>query len=213
MTFDDYVAGRTIAVVGPAPLPYDQSTEIDSHDLVYRVSLYAGLGGWYGDRCDIAYLNGGAGRTILDDDKREVRRAIAGATWWVFKDRKHRQYRPDGLERCAHSPDHVHNPNAVTGILWDLTHFQPASITVYGVDLYAGGPGNAYYAGYDKHSVTKQAEAVLMHRPVEQRRAHRAIHDTGLTIGDDRYLAAVNMTDEDYQAVIDSWRAAAQPLT
>jgi hypothetical protein len=38
MTFYEYVAGKTIAVVGPAPVPYDQTAEIDAHDIVYRCS-------------------------------------------------------------------------------------------------------------------------------------------------------------------------------
>lgn len=213
MNFDAYVAGKTIAVVGPAPLPHDQSADIDSHDLVYRVAAHAQLRDGYGTRCDIAYLNGAVGRTILDDDQRDLKAAIDGATWWVYKTRQGRQYRPHGLQRVAHRPDHVANPNAVTGILWDLTHFHPASITVYGADLYAGGPGNAYDQGYDRRDVASQASSILTHRPLEQRRAHRAIHATGLTIGDDRYLAAVTMTDEQYQAVIDSWRQALEPLT
>ena len=213
MNFDEYVAGRTIAVVGPAPLPYDQSAEIDSHDLVYRIATYASLGGWYGQRCDIAYLNGGVGRTILDAEMRDVRNAISEATCWVFKDRSHRQYRPDGLERAGHYPDNVSNANAITFMLWDLTHFQPKSITVYGTDLYAGGPGNAYHADYNRHSVGKQAAGILMHKPFEQLRAHRAIWATGMVVGDDRYQAAVTMTDEEYQTVIDQWREAAEPLT
>ena len=207
MNFDEYVAGKTIAVVGPAPLLYDQSAEIDAHDLVYRPG-HSPMGGWYGDRVDIAYLNGQLGREILDVESREIRERIDIATWWVYKGRNSRAYRPEGLERTAHRPDHVHNPNAVTGILWDLTHFHPASVTVYGADLYAGGPGNAYHHEYDRRDLAGQAQGIILHRPWEQMRAHRAIHSTGLTVGDERYLAAITMTDDQYQAVIDSWQQA-----
>jgi hypothetical protein len=37
-SFGEYVAGKTIAIVGPAPAPYDQSAEVDAHDIVYRAS-------------------------------------------------------------------------------------------------------------------------------------------------------------------------------
>ena len=212
MNFDAYVGDRTIAVVGPAPLPYDQSAEIDAHDLVYRPGKTPG-GPEYGSRVDIVYLNGRLGRTILDDTMRDLRAYNEQATWWVYKQRHGRQYRPDGLERVAHRPTHVKNPNAVTGILWDLTHFHPASITVYGADLYAAGPENAYHPGYDRRDQVDEANAMLLHRPFEQLAAHRAIYATGLIRGDDRYLAAVTMTDAEYRAVIDRWRDAAQPLT
>jgi hypothetical protein len=211
MNFDYYVAGKTIAVVGPAPLPYDQSEEIEAHDIVYRVCHHL-LGGWYGTRTDMAYLNGQMGREILDPKRTYQREIIDPAEWWVYKS-KRRTYRPEGLQRVAIPPDNVKNVNAITGMLWDLTHFHPKSITVYGADLYASGPGDAYYDGYDRRDIAGQAQGIIMHRPWEQMRAHRAIHATGMIVGDDRYLAAVTMPDEQYQAVIDSWQQALEPLT
>ena len=211
MNFETYVAGKTIAVVGPAPMLTDQSAEIDAHDLVYRPG-HSPVGGWYGTRTDIAYLNGQLGRAILDDDHRHLKTRIDGATWWVYKSRQGRQYRPDGLERVAHRPTHIQNPNAVTGILWDLTHYQPASITVYGADLYAAGPGHAYHDGYDRRDAGGQGQGILMHRPMEQLKVHRQVYETGLIVGDDRYVAAVTMTDQQYQAVIDSWQTAVEAL-
>ena len=212
MNFDQYVAGKTIAVVGPAPLPYDQSAEIDAHDLVYRPGKVPG-GPEYGSRVDIVYLNGRLGRTMLDDSMRDLKAYNDQATWWVYKSHRGRQYRPDGLERIAHRPTFLTNPNAVTGILWDLTHFHPASISVYGADLYAGGPAAAYHPGYDRRDPMDEARAFLLHKPMQQLHAHRAIYATGLIRGDDRYVAAVTMTDGEYQAVIDLWQQAAEPLT
>jgi hypothetical protein len=211
VNFEHYVAGKTIAVVGPAPLPYDQSAEIEAHDLVYRPG-HSPAGGWYGERTDIVYLNGQLGREILNVEYQDVRRRIEAATWWVYK-AKGRAYRPEGFQRIAHIAPGVRNPNAITGILWDLTHFHPASITVYGADLYAGGPGNAYHADYDRRDDAGQGQGIILHRPWEQMRAHRAVHATGLIAGDDRYIAAVTMPDEQYQAVIDSWQAAQAALT
>ena len=211
MNFEEYVGGKTIAVVGPAPMLTDQSADIDAHDVVIRPAQYAHLGGWYGTRTDVAFLNGAMGRTILDDDQAHVLRHIVDVPWWVYKQRN-RQYRTAESSRVAHPVPHVSNPNQVTSILWDLWHYGPASITVYGADLYASGPGNAYYDGYTKHEVARQARAFLTHQPLEQLRAHRRMLETGLIVGDDRYLAAASMTDQQYQAVIDSWQTAAEPL-
>ena len=211
MNFEHYVAGKTIAIVGPAPLPYDQSAQIDAHDLVYRPA-HSPVGGWYGNRLDIAYLNGQLTREILEVEWQDVRETIEQADWWVNKAKNAAQRSP-GRQRYAHRPPHVTNPNAVTGMLWDLTHFHPAGITVFGADLYAGGPGNAYHPDYDRRETTGQAQGILLHKPWEQMRAHRAIYATGLIQGDDRYVAALTMPDAEYAAVIDSWQQAFQPLT
>jgi len=207
MTFDEYVAGKSIAVVGPAPMPVDQSADIDGHDLVYRPA-HSPQGGRHGTRIDIAYLNGALGRCIYDDDWSEIRNQIEPATWWIYKGSSTMQGRRDGLWRKSVRPrDARLNVNAVTGILYDLVRYDVGRITVYGADLYAGGPGNAYKAGYDRRDLQGQAQGIILHDPWKQMRVHRAIVETGKVTGDDRYLAAVTMADEEYQAVIDRWAA------
>jgi hypothetical protein len=207
MTFDEYVAGKSIAVVGPAPMPVDQSADIDGHDLVYRPG-HSPVGGRYGTRTDIAYLNGALGRSVYDDDWSDLRSRIEPAAWWVYKGSSSMQGRRDGLWRKAIRPrDARLNPNAVTGILFDLVQHEVGHITVYGADLYAGGPGNAYLPEYDRRNLTGQAQGIILHDPWKQMRVHRAIVETGKVTGDDRYLAAVTMADEEYQAVIDRWAA------
>jgi hypothetical protein len=96
-------------------------------------------------------------------------------------------------------------------MLFDLAQCRPASITVYGADLYAAGPGNAYDPNYDQREVGRQAQGIILHRPLEQMALHRAVHKRGLTVGDERYLAAVTMPDDDYRAVIEAWKAVYVP--
>jgi hypothetical protein len=203
MIFEEYVRGKAIAVVGPAPMTRDQSADIDGHDLVYRPG-HSSQGGRYGSRIDIAYLNGQLGREVYNDDWTRVCQQIEPATWWVYKSKGHRR---DGLYRHSIKPKRTMNVNAITGILYDLVQFPVGTITVYGADLYAGGPGKAYQADYDRRDTVGQAQGIIMHEPWKQMRVHRAVHATGKVSGDDRYLAAVTMTDEDYQAVIDRWQA------
>lgn len=207
MTFGDFVAGRSIAVVGPAPMPVDRSAEIDAHDLVYRPTQ-SPIGGHYGQRIDIAFLNGHTGREIYDDDQAELRERIEPATWWVYKGGTSLAGRRDGLWRTIVRPRLRLNLNAVTGILFDLVQHPTGPITVYGADLYAAGPGNSYHPDYDIRDVAGQAEGFILHEPWKQMRVHRAAVATGRVVGDDRYLAAVSMTDDEYQAVIDRWKAA-----
>jgi len=205
MIWTEYVRGRSIAIVGPAPMPVDQSADIDAHDLVYR-PIRAPIGGHYGNRLDIAFLNGGWGRNIYDDDKTAVRETIEPATWWVFKKTALRR---EGLYRKASKPRLAINPNAVTSMLFDLAKEPTGPITVYGADLYASGPDDSYEPNYAAwHSQQVRANAVIAHEPLKQMRIHRAVYATGKVVGDDRYLAAVTMTDEEYQAVIARWAAA-----
>ena len=206
MTFEEYVNGRSIAVVGPAPMPVDQSAEIDAHDLVYRPAHSINSEPRTG-RIDIAYLNGQAGRQIYDDDHDPVRKQIDPATWWVYKGSTSMVGRLEGNWRRCIRPALNVNLNAITAIIFDLLQHPTGPISVYGADLYAAGPGNAYYPGYDKRDVTGQAQGIIMHEPMKQMRVHRAAYSTGRVVGDDRYLAAVTMTDEEYQAVIDRWKA------
>lgn len=203
MTFEEYVAGRTVCVVGPAPLDEPLDDLIESHDIVYRAGRHIPRPG-YGTRTDVVYLNSHQGRTILADESASWSAHMQAADWWVFKNLS--GWRPSGNYRRAMRPRKM-NPNAVTGILWDLIHFEPSSITVVGTDLYAGGPQRAYYDGYDMHALTVQAEAFLNHKPFDQMRVHRQIVQTGKVVGDDRYLKAVSMTDDEYRTVVDSWRA------
>ena len=206
MTFEEYVDGRTIAIVGPAPMPRDQSAEIDAHDLVYRPA-HSPIGGDRGQRIDIAYLNGHLGRAIYDDDQQAHLKRIQGADWWVYKGSTSMAGRLQGNWRRSIRPDLRMNLNAVTGILFDLMQFSSGPITVYGADLYAGGPGNAYSAEYDRRDAAGQAQGVILHDPWKQMRVHRACYSTGRVVGDDRYVAAVTMTDQEYQTVIDRWAA------
>jgi len=208
MIWSEYVRGRSVAVVGPAPLKRDQSAEIDGHDVVYRTSQHLDAPAEYGTKLDVVFLNSKHGREVYNDSSEPWRRLADKATWWVFKSGNN-TYRRDGLRHVAARP-RIQNPNAVTMMLYDLVQQPVGSITVYGADLYAAGPGAAYHAGYNRRNVAGQAAGVTIHRPEQQMRVHRAVHRTGKVTGDDRYLAAVTMSDDEYRAVIDRWRDAAK---
>jgi hypothetical protein len=206
MTFEEYVEGKVIALVGPAPAVGDQTAEIETADIVYKAAQHL----WdtsYTARADIVYFNGSRGRTILDDEQAELKALADPAEWWVYK-LKYHTHRPDGLyRRAAMTPD-LKNPNVFTSAIYDLLQFNPKEIRVYGTDLYAAGPADSYGPGNLRRELHDQAGAVIAHQPMRQRRIHRWAVSTGKVTGDDRYLAAVNMTDEEYQAVIARWAAA-----
>ena len=210
MIWTDYVAGKSVAVVGPAPMPTDQSAEIDAHDIVYR-PCRAPIGGRYGNRVDVVYLNGQWSRDIYDDEHAKTLESVQDATWWVFKGPN--THRREGLYRRAERTKNNINVNAVTSILFDLSQHEVGQITVYGADLYASGPQASYEGDYgSRWTLQQQAQGVMNHEPWKQIRIHRAVYRTGKVVGDDRYLAAVTMTDAEYQAAIDRWAAVLQEV-
>ena len=217
MTFGTLIEGRTIARVGPAKPYRDQSAEIEAHDLVYRVGFINRIPPEYGTRTDIAFLNGAACRQLYADDMAEYFAVYDDVPWLVMKHRN--GYRRQGHYKHARPMKRVSNPNQATMALYDLLQYEPgpASITVYGVDLYSAGPGEMYHENYlnwghlladpTVAEVASHASAFLSHDPWQQMRSHRNCFRSGKVIGDERYLAAVQQTDEEYQTVIDRWQA------
>jgi len=199
----ELVRGRTVAVVGRGRIDDHQAADIDAHDVVYRTSQ-SPLGGPWGHRSDIVYLCWAAGRDIYQRRQADHLARIVDVPLWVYKG-KPRETRRTGAWRVARWPK-ITNPNAVTLMLWDLIRYhEPASVTVYAADLYAGGPGNAYGPGTDRRDVEGQGYGIIRHHPREQRKVHKALATTGKIVGDDRYLAAVAMSDADYDQVIRAW--------
>jgi hypothetical protein len=187
-------------------MPTDQSADIDGHDIVYR-PCRAPIGGHYGTRLDVVYINGQWARDIYLDEHADVHAGIEHADWWVFKKRD--AHRREGLYRQAERPRLSMNVNAVTSMLFDLVRNGVGTISVFGADLYASGPTDSYEDDYgSRWTLQQQAAGVMNHEPLKQIRIHRAVHRTGKVVGDDRYLAAVTMSDEEYQAVIARWAAA-----
>jgi hypothetical protein len=201
MTFTSFVQGASVAIVGPAAPVGDQTAAVDSHDLVARVNFTTHRPDGYGQRCDIAYLNGGLGRTIHDDG---AYWGAEDATWWVFK--MPNGHRTHGLHRTsARVP--IENPHAVTMALYDLLKAGAGMVSVFGADMYAS-PGDHYHPDYPNaklHTIAQLAEAIRLHKPWENRRVHRWALATGKVMGDDRYLAAVNMSDDEYRGVLGLW--------
>lgn len=205
--FGEYVAGRNIAVVGPAAPFADQSRQIEDHDLVVRVSLQFGPHpAEYGSRTDIAYLNSQHSRDALRDPA-----PWAGYRWVVCK--QLRGTAPDNF-RPAHLPSGP-SPNQITMALHDLAHYGPASVTVFGADFYLAGPAAAYYDGYRRDGNVRNAYAAQRaHDQQHQRAVIRRIQDEhGWPVGDTRFLTALELDDaEYYRAHRSAWTNPAAQL-
>jgi len=200
--FREYVEGKTIAIVGPAPLDGDQMPEIEAHDLVYVVNAQ-----WrtHNIRADMAFLNGGFSR--------EYNRGMNVAyqvDWVVLKNRQPARE----CSRQAHSV-RGYNVNQVVGALYDLSIYSPADVKVYGADFYIGGPAKTYlkqvktmFYKDGRPSVETMEAGIRSHEQDKQRETVRSIIKAkGWPSGDSRYVSIAQMTNEEYRAAYTAaWR-------
>lgn len=201
--FAELVRGRTVAIVGRAPILDGDAERIDAHDIVYRTAETPSEGRW-GSRTDAVFFPWATARDIYQRRSQDLLERLRDVPWWVYKG-KPREVRREGLWRVAKWPN-IRNPNAVTLMIYDLIRYhEPASVTVFAADLYAAGPGKSYDPTLKLRDEYGCAKGIIQHRPFEQLKVHRACVKTGKIVGDARYLAAATMTDEQYRPIIDAW--------
>lgn len=229
--FAEYVNGRTIAVVGPARASYDQSAEVDAHDVVIRTSYgfsaQAGhrrryddyvsgvLPSGYGDRVDVSYYNSGATRMAREGRLDAV---LADIDWALWKDSEtplpNRGLCHELRTRRPLLNGKLININQVTGILFHLAHYDPADVTVYGADFYVSSPDAwydpSYVAAVHLRDIAVHVKAHRQHNQETQRFVIRQVRaKKGWPSGDDRFLTALDMTREQHEARTAEIEAAA----
>jgi hypothetical protein len=222
-SFGEYVDGRTIAIVGPAPVPYDQSAEIDAHDIVYRTS-FGHMGNpsdrpqphrfpsGTGTRVDMSFYNTGWTRAAQDGYLDDVYPHLK----WAIHKIKPPYASPMTNIRAANKPSVIHGkkvaPNQVPIMLWDLTFYQPAKVTVFGCDFYLGPIETWYDANYTppdwitgspERPDPTEAMGPAFHDQELNRQIVRAVRDTVPWLaGDDRFLEALDVPREVHEAAM-----------
>jgi hypothetical protein len=231
--FEEYVDGKTIAIVGPAPAPYDQSAEVDAHDIVYRTSygfyvpqdpaiLYsssAALGtDWYrsglfpagyGTRVDMAFYNNEASRQAM---RGELDQVLVDLDWAMFKTGGPTDSPLTNGRSVHRAPVKVPGTESqVTAMLWDLTHYRPAAVTVFGADFYTGPIEDWYSDEYvpkelmaDTSHWASSVSSIHWHDQDDQRRIVRMVRSCGWLVGDARYLRALDMSFEEYNGILEA---------
>jgi len=220
-SFGEYVDGRTIAIVGPAPVPHDQSADIDAHDIVYRTSYGNARGdrlvpGRFptgtGTRVDMAFYNAGCTRRAQDGYLDDVYMDLD----WAIHKIKPSYASPLTNIRHANMPKTIHgktvHPTQVPIMLWDLTFYAPAKVTVYGADFYLGPIETWYDADYQPADWTTydparpdptEAMGPAFHDQELNRQIVRAVRDTVPWLaGDDRFLKALDVPREVHEAAL-----------
>jgi hypothetical protein len=225
--FEEYVDGKTIAIVGPAPAPYDQSAEVDAHDIVYRTSYGLSVPAdpavryssstqngqdWfrrhvipsgYGTRTDISYYNAGCTDMAA---RGELDHVLQDLDWAVFKRNDLPRSGLTNVRHAAAPPMKLGGTQLqVTAMLWDLTFYHPAKVTVFGADFYAGDFEDWYDPAYQPpecldtpQELEQQARGHLWHDLEDNRRVVKLVRDVGWLQGDQRFLNALDMDRSEY---------------
>lgn len=148
--FGEYIAGKSVAIVGPASSKHDVGAEIDSFDIVARFS-YRGLFPEpiiYGRKLNISYYNGEDLINISKTDDfgffDDIEVAVFKALRYPFqipllKARRARLQKTNGFLFSG-------SANAVPNALFDILHFQPGRVKVFHSNFWLAH--ESYHAGY-----------------------------------------------------------------
>lgn len=203
-SFEEYIAGKSVALVGPAVAPCDQSDEVEAHDVVYRIGFRHDLGKPvpnYGERTDVVFYNAENSRKLalgLYD-------GFIGHIPWVMIKRDPKMIKGHPY-RVLDLPFTKANQAPIA--LHDLVKLSPSKITVFGVDLYLGGPATAYDKNYLDRTPERDWWGVQIHSPQDNHKFVRQLvrNNRELIVGDDRFMAAAKMTTQQYlQTLREAW--------
>lgn len=205
---EQLVRGRRIAVVGPAAGEERFGDEIEAHDVVVRTRHF-GLptkeqAARAGTRTDISYYSG---RDLQQGYPGLAAAAEAGELQLAVT-------RPFSVEAMAEPPGWLRfarfeyglyfrgAPQGIQRIIYDLLQFQPAQISLFHADFYAGQhaavPGyRAGYGGFGPYAATN--DVVVMHDLAYEFRVVQRFMGTGLITGRG---AAAEMLELDEQAYL-----------
>lgn len=195
-TWRDFVEGKRVAVVGPAPSVGDQSADVDAHDVVIRVGYRCDLqppASGYGEKLDAVFWNYWNSRKLglgLYDS------FVYDIPWVLVK----KEYRPpEGLQNFRVVPLPFKKANQIPIVVGDLLANNVRSVTVFGTDLYLGGPSFAYEPGYSGYIPERIWWEIKLHQPEQQHRFLRSAWErSGKIEGDERFLSAMRLSTREY---------------
>lgn len=205
--FAEYIDGKSIAIVGPAPSEEELALEIDSYDIVIRLN-YRGKGLMpcqkeFGNRIDISYYNGENAQKISDLNAHDF---FDDLEYAVFKSIKH-EFQKGLLSsqraRALFSPDSIlfnGTGNMIPLMLYDLSHFSPKKIKVFKVNLFLAK--KAYYGGYSLYEgrpgVSWMWRSFAVHNPTTQFNFVKSFWKSGLIEVDNSCEAVLKLTSSEY---------------
>jgi hypothetical protein len=153
-----YVEGKSIAVVGPAPMLEEGGSEIDSFDITIRTNYRSGSNipvKMFGKRTSVSYYNG----QTMDESFEGVVEDAAELDWVILKVQRHLEKFKECLpvfsdnSRTGFTPNsiffHESSPMAIQIILSDLIRFSPKNIKLFNINFFASE--KTYHQNYHQN--------------------------------------------------------------
>lgn len=209
--FYEYIRGKSVAVVGPAPNSLMSGAEIDGFDVVVRFNQLGGgsQGGadTFGARTDVSYFNTGHLRY-----QSQIKNAFNAQElkFYVFKDLKYefqeRDRRLGRARRMIKADIMFHGvPNAVPAAVFDLFHFSPKRVKVFSTNFFlsrrthAEGYGDRRGFQLDSPQQLVRLHGVLyLHDLIAQRRFIKSLWESGLLEVDAECASVLRLSDDEY---------------
>ena len=204
--FGQFIEGKSVALVGPAPTEAESGPEIDRQDVVVKFSYRGGDKGrdpaTQGRRLDVSYYNNTQAQALARGNFREV---LADIEWGVCINRKGRSRFPmqlDNMRQIASLqwllPDTHFNagPNAVI----DLLRFNPGIIRIFNTDLMLSAGRYAGYRPAGAKPIEYTRSFIKTHDPVLQFKTMHRLWELGYIVGDQRFEEVMGLGLNEYLA-------------
>ena len=142
--YGDYIRGKSVAIIGPAPTGQICGDEIDGFDIVLRIN-YGGKtklpeSREYGEKTQVSLYNAHAVRNLIAQDKLDILQELKFSLI-----RKKRHDLPVLMAKCGQirlieEPRNIFikSLNGVQAAIFDLLLFEPSQIKIFHTTFYIG---------------------------------------------------------------------------
>lgn len=221
--YANYLEGKTVAVVGPAPSNEDLGSEIDSYDVVIQLN-YLGYKKMpptksHGSKVNVSYY-AGIGEPYYKNDFSFIQELDFG----VFKDNINKM---NEFDRNKYNPipktllelqntrvlfnaykywfNGTHGPNMIQATIFDLLHFHPYRIKVFNTNFYVGGHFGNYFdiIPWSRPTPKNGFRGFAVHDLISQLRFTRQLWKSNIIDIDTSCEKVLCMSDDKYLALME----------
>lgn len=200
LKFKRLIEESTVAIVGPAPSYEEVGEEIDSFDIVIRIS-YRGRDRLperceFGEKVDISYYGDGFSTIINESEKsflNDLEFAVFKTIRYDFqkqliKTQRGRQFKKNMFFFNG-------SPLEINNALFDVLHFNPINVKLFKTNFYLSN--NPYYGGYCNNNMIPFA-GLAHHDVLSNINFTRNLLNSGLVEVDNALEKVINLTPFEY---------------
>ncbi|MBM7573186.1 hypothetical protein [Aquibacillus albus] len=202
--FFNYVNGKSVAIVGPAPVEEDLSDEINSFDIVVRFN-YTGdnhlPSKGFGNRTDVSYYNAFKAKKLSKLDNTDFFDELDFMCFKTIMYSFQNKLKSAHKGRVIRSPKQFllnGSPNQLPNALFDILHFNPKFVKVFHNNLYLSN--TPHYNGY--HEQRKENRRLwfsfAVHEFVTQFNFLKNLWEMKQFTADKTLESVLNLTPEKY---------------